>query len=101
MPFQHSKLYLLPTLKPSEPILLLNVGIFLLSSQRMGRRSSEEYAAATGVLTGHTGSLRRPEVDLMILGAAGASVPRIGPRPQLLRLSDTRIRLMGETFGSR
>ena len=58
-------------------------------SPRMGRRSSEEHAAATGVLAGHSGALRCPADDLMIPGAAGASVPRIGPRPQSLRLSDT------------
>ena len=52
------------------------------------RRSSEEHAAAPGVLTGHTGVLRHPAADLMIPGAAGASVPRIGPRPQSLRVSD-------------
>ena len=32
----------------------------------MGRRSSEEFAAATGVLTGHSGALRSPADDLMI-----------------------------------
>ena len=36
-----------------------------------------------------TGVLRYPAAALMIPGAAGASVPRIGPRPQSLRLSDT------------
>ena len=42
----------------------------------MGRRSSEEYAAAPGVLAGHSGALRRPADDLRTIpGAAGAHTP--------------------------
>ena len=69
-----------------KSVIMLHSFYFL---RLMGRRSSEEYAAAPGVLTGHSGALRSPADDLMIPGAAGASIPRIGPRPQSLRLSDT------------
>jgi hypothetical protein len=52
----------------------------------------------TGSIGGLTGMLRHPAADLMIPGAAGASFPRIGPRPQSLRLSVIHLE---ETFGTR
>ena len=56
----------------------------LLLSAVMGRRSSEEYATATGVLAGHSGALRRQAEDLMIPGAARA---RLWPRESGLDLN--------------
>ena len=56
---------------------------------RARRRGERGARSRNGSIDELTGVLRYPAAALMIPGAAGASVPRIGPRPQSLRLSDT------------
>ena len=61
----------------------------LILSAAYGAEVERGVRSRTGSIGDLTGALRSPAADLMMPGAAGATIPRIGPRPQSLRLSDT------------
>ena len=76
----------MPNVNPGSSHLYLG---YPSTSAAYGAEVERGVRSRTGSIGDLTGALRSPAADLMIPGAAGATIPRIGPRPQSLRLSDT------------